>query len=97
MNRCAIVEKDHVISFRIPATGECGVFASAGKEFSPDCICVDVVVNHESRGPQLSSYHEYRCQSRSVVIATAILRQSGGAGCPKSSRAPIRVSTRSRR
>ena len=86
-----------MISFRIPATCQCGVFASAGIDFCLYSVGGNVFVNHRGCGPRLASYDEYRYQSRTVVIAPAIPRQSDGAACPKGPRAPIRLGTRSRR
>ena len=53
-----------MISFWMLATCECGIFASAHIEFCLYCIGGYVFVHHQECGPQLTSYHEYRCPRR---------------------------------
>ena len=68
MNRRTDIKEDNVISFWALATCECGIFVNAEIDFCLYCIGGSVFVNHEGCGPQLTSYHEYRCPRRDADL-----------------------------
>ena len=59
MNRYSVINEDHMISFWMLATCQCGALARAHINFCLYCFGGDVFVNHQGCGPQLTSCNSW--------------------------------------